>query len=183
MTRATMRIIALQAVTAGAVTLSGALLAFPSHQSIVPLALALPALPAETPAMPANTAALTDSIVNSNIFSLQRQAPEERTFSAAPADSVVGDAPPASYAADAEMGDTLSQVRTDRVPALFGIIDGPAGRAALLRLDAAATGARLFHAGEGTAGLTVRSIGADRVVLNSASGPVVVTLPTRDIVP
>lgn len=183
MTRAAMRLIALRAVTAGALLASGALLALPSRHAVVPLAPALPALPAQAPAMPGNTTALTDSIVNSNIFSLDREAPEERTFAAAPADPVVEDASPVSYAGDADTGDTLSQVRTDRVPALFGIIDGPAGRAALLRLDAAAAGARLFHAGDGAAGFTVRSIGADRVVLHGTSGPIVVTLSTRDPAP
>lgn len=183
MTRATIGMRALQTVTGAALLGAAALLVLPSHAAVVPRAPTLPPMQAQAPTPQANTTALTDSIVNANIFSLAREAPDERTFVAAAADPLPETDAAAPFETDAASGNTVMPAPTNRVPALFGVVDGPAGRAALLRLDAAAAGARLFRAGEGTAGYTVRSIGADRVVLQSASGAVTVTLSTRDSAP
>lgn len=183
MTRAIIGLRALQTVTGAALLCTAALLAIPSQAAVVPRVPTLPPMQAQEPAPLVNTTALSDSIVNANIFSLAREAPDERTFVAAAADTLPETEAAVPFETDVASGDPAMSVPTNRVPALFGVVNGPAGRAALLRLDAATAGARLFRAGEGTAGYTVRSIGADRVVLHGASGSVTVTLSTRDSVP
>jgi hypothetical protein len=130
--------------------------------------------------MPATASALTDSIVGANIFSLTREAPTSRTFVGGPVDPLLASAASPS---DSTGGVEMTSTDSEPVPALYGVVNGPLGAAALLRLDPAARGSRLFHLGEGVAGYRVRSIGADRVELSGPTGPVVLTLAVRGATP
>ncbi len=173
-------VLTLQAVTATGIIATIVFFAWPASTAVASVAPTLPALTAAVPPMPSTATALADSIVNANIFSLTRQAPTSRTFVAGPVDPLLaGSATPSDSIGGVEMSSTDS----DPVPALYGVVNGPLGAAALLRLDPAARGSRLFHLGEGVAGYRVRSIGADRVELSGPSGPVVLTLAVRGATP
>ncbi len=153
-----------------------ALLLWPTKTTVASIAPTLPDLTAAVPTMLTDASTLTDSIVNANMFSLTRKAPEDRTYVAAPVDPLV--------IADGTMPtgvgiDTVGAVNPDPVPALYGVVNGPQGSAALLRLDPARTGSRLYRLGEGLGGYRVRSIGTDRVELDGPAGATVLTLPSR----
>jgi hypothetical protein len=171
----------LKVVTALGAALTAIFLVLPPQTSITPLPPSLPALASAQPPMPSNNSVYTDSVVQSNMFSLTRRAPASRTFAMSPTDAAAGAFPGDSVSVDAVVGDSLSTERRamESVPHLYGIVDGPSGRAALLRLDARQTNARLFYLGEGTAGYRVRSIGSDRAELSGPSGGVVLHLPAR----
>lgn len=173
-------ILLLQIVTALGSVAATALLLWPSSTAVASIAPTLPDLTAAVPPMITETTALTDSIVNANMFSLTRKAPEERTFVAAPVDPVaaVEGTMPAGVAFD-----SLAVSDTDPVPALYGVVNGPQGSAALLRLDPLRAGSRLYRLGEGVGGYRVRSIGTDRVELDGPAGSTVLTLPTRGATP
>jgi hypothetical protein len=173
----------LQAVTVTGMLSAAALLTWPPNITVAPVAPTLPALDAAAPAMPSTASPLTDSIVNANIFSITRVAPKNRTFVAAPVDPQVDASDTTSYTANGGAGDSLATTTSDPVPHLYGIVNGPQGLAALLRLDSSRRGSRLFHLGEGAAGYTVRSIGADRVELHGPAGAVVLTLARKEGTP
>lgn len=172
-------VLLLQAVTALGLLAAGALFAWPPTTDVAPIAPTLPALAAAVPPMQSNATALTDSIVNANIFSLTREAPDERTFVAAPVDPMLAGSADGISSADGGVTDSLAFTDTDPVPSLYGVVTSPQGPAALLRLDATKRGSRLYRLGEGVAGYQVRSIGADRVELDGPTGPTVLTLTTR----
>ncbi len=169
----------LQAVTVSALAAAAAFLAWPPTIAVAPVAPTLPALAAAAPPMPTIANALTDSIVDANIFSLTREAPKARTFVGAPVDPLLTGSPAATSSADGGLSDTVDTSNTDPVPSLYGVVNGPFGSAALLRLDPAKSGSRLYRLGEGVAGYRVRSIGADRVELDGPSGTIVLTLAVR----
>jgi hypothetical protein len=171
----------LQGITLIALAAAAAWLAWPNRVSAPPAAPTLPSVVAQAPATLAGDPALADSIVNTNMFSLTREAPEERTFAAAPVDPVIDDVTSGEYAADAGLAvsATAALPNADPVPALYGVVNGPSGRAALLRLDPKVSGSRLFRLGEGTAGYRVHSIGADRVELTGPQGTVVLELAAK----
>ncbi len=169
----------LQAVTVTGLIAAAALFAWPPNTTVAPLAPTLPALAAAVPLMSTTTSALTGTIVNANVFSLTRKAPVDRTFVAAPTEPQTELTPSGSYTANGGIGDSLSTPDSDPVPHLYGVVDGPQGAAALLRLDAARRGSRLFHLGEGAAGYRVRSIGADRVELDGPTGAIILTLSAK----
>lgn len=174
-------LLVLQSITLVAVTASALLLAWPPRVTVGQEPPALPALTARVPSDTMRAAGLTDSIVNANIFSLTREAPDERTFAASGTDGVVSDVPSGEVGAESGLMDTTDAGSSalEPVPALYGIVNGPAGRAALLRLDPNTSSARLFQLGDGAAGYRVRSIGADRVELTGPSGPVVLELVAK----
>lgn len=170
----------LQAVTVTGTLAAAALLAWSPDTTVAPLAPTLPALSAAAPAMMTTASVLTDSIVHANIFSLSRRAPASRTFAAAPVDPQID----ASTGTPSTVsGDSLATTDSDPVPHLYGVVNGPDGAAALMRLDPTRRGSRLFHPGEGVAGYRVRSIGADRVELSGPTGVVVLTLAPREGTP
>lgn len=173
----------LQVFTVVAFGLAAALLVWPPNTTVAPIAPTLPALAAAAPEIPSSSTALTDSIVDGNIFSLTREAPVARTFAAAPVDPT--DVGPASgvTSADGGVGESLASSDADPVPSLYGVVNGPLGPAALLRLDNARRGSRLFHLGEGSGGYKVRSIGKDNVELDGPSGAVVLTLTSHGVTP
>ena len=185
MTAARRTIIMLQGTTLIALTAAALLLAWPQRVVVQPVRPALPALTAQAPPAATGASALTDSVVDANVFSLTREAPATRTFVAAPTDAIIGDVISDADGADAGVVDTLgtASVAANRVPALYGVVNGPSGRAALLRLDARMDGARLFRPGEGTAGYRVRSIGADRVELSGPAGPITLGLAAKGGMP
>jgi hypothetical protein len=176
MTASRRLVLILQLVTVSAIAASAALLAWPAATTVTPIAPVLPALVAGVPAMAGNAATLTDSIVNANMFSLTREAPAARTFAAAPIDPLVMTPSTDSGSLATE---TTESGDSDPVPSLYGVVNGPQGAAALLRLDPARRGSRLYHLGEGMAGYRVRSIGSDRVELDGPNGATVLTLTTR----
>jgi hypothetical protein len=169
-------ILLLQVVTALGSVAAAALLLWPSRTAVASIALTLPALTAAVPTMLTDASAFTDSIVNANMFSLTRKAPAERTFVAAPVDPMV--IPDGTMPSGVAI-DSLGATASDPVPALYGVVNGPLGSAALLRLDPTRAGSRLYRLGEGVGGYRVRSIGADRVELDGPAGATVLTLPTR----
>ena len=173
----------LQAVTVAGLAAAAVLLAWPPNVRVEPIAPTLPKLAAAAPALPRAATSLTDSIVNANIFSLTREAPDDRTFVAAPVDPTVDASAANSSTANAGVGDSLATTNGDPVPHLYGVVNGPLGTAVLLRLDPARRGSRLFHIGEGAAGYRVRRIGADRVELDGPSGAVVLTLTSKGETP
>ncbi|MBC7843166.1 MAG: hypothetical protein H7099_12675 [Gemmatimonadaceae bacterium] len=173
----------LQAVTVAGLIAAAALLAWPPNSTVVPVAPTLPALAAAAPAMATDASAFTDSIVSSNLFSLTRKAPDARTFAAAPVDPTFDMSGSGSMTANGGIGDSLATTGLEPVPHLYGVVNGPQGAAVLLRLDTNRRGSRLFHLGEGAAGYTVRSIGADRVELTGPTGAVVLTLAPKEGTP
>ncbi len=173
----------LQGLTVAGLAVAAVLLAWPPNVIVAPLEPTLPALAAAVPVLPTTSASLTDSIVNANIFSLTREAPDSRTFVAAPVDPISDTTFTNASTANAGVGDSLATTNGDPVPHLYGVVNGPLGTAVLLRLDPARRGSRLFHIGEGTAGFRVRSIGADRVELDGPSGAVVLTLTSKGETP
>jgi hypothetical protein len=176
------RIRVLQGCTVVGLLTAAALLFWPADTAVSPAAPPLAFSTAAPPDAATGVQAATDSIVTTNLFSLSRQAPLSRTVVAAPAD-----APPAPevFVADsatglnADAGDSLQAPPTDRVPRLYGVVDGPFGTAALLRLSRASSGARLFRVGDGTGGYIVRRIWPDRVELSGPSGGLVLHLSNQ----
>lgn len=173
----------LQAVTVTGLIAAAALLAWPPDTAVAPVAPTLPALAAAAPAIPTIASTLTDSIVTSNLFSLTRKAPDARTFAAAPVDPTLDMSGSGSTTANGGIGDSLATTGLEPVPHLYGVVNGPQGAAVLLRLDSNRRGSRLFHLGEGAAGYTVHSIGADRVELTGPTGAVVLTLAPKEGTP
>ena len=169
----------LQGLTVTALALAAALLAWPPDTQVVPVDPVLTALTAQSPPLASPAAALTDSIVNANSFSVAREAPEDRTFAAALSDVVMADVTSGEYDADAGISDSTLSADAEPVPALYGVVNGPMGRAALLRLDPNTTAARLFRLGDGAGGYRLRSIGTDRVELTGPDGAVVLELVAK----
>ena len=169
----------LQAVTVTGLLAAAALLAWPPDTTVAPIAPTLPALAVAAPPMTTTAAALTDSIVSANMFSLTRTAPDARTFVAATGDPQVDIAGNGSYTANGGIADSLGSSDSDPVPHLYGVVNGPQGAAVLMRLDAGRRGSRLFHLGESAGRFTVHSIGSDRVELNGPAGAVVLTLTPK----
>jgi hypothetical protein len=173
------RLRAMQVSTAIGLLLAAALLLWPADTSVTAAPPPLAFSTAEPPKAAVGVQAVTDSIIATNLFSLSRQAPVSRTFVAAPSDAAP---PPDTYVADSAtnlngaLGDSLEPESTERVPRLYGVVDGPLGTAALLRLTRASRAARLFRVGDGAGGYTVQRILADRVMLSGPSGSVVLRL-------
>ena len=168
---------ALQGVTVVAMAVAAAMLLWPPDTAVAPINAELPALAAQSPPSPSPAVALADSIVNANIFSLTREAPDDRTVAAAPSDVVVPEVTSGEYDADAGISDGTTDA--DPVPALYGVVNGPLGRAALLRLDPNTSSARLYRLGEAAGGYRLRSIGTDRVELSGPAGAVVLELVAK----
>jgi hypothetical protein len=113
-----------------------------------------------------------DVIVNANIFSFSRKAPARRydplTF------GTEAEALPQPVAAAPVVSDE------DAVPKLYGIVGGPDGAAALLRLDAAIAGALLYRAGEKGGAYRVVEIHEQSVVLSGPSGRITLRLVRQE---
>jgi len=181
MTLARWSLVILQGITIAALATAAVLLARRAPVHVSPEVPTLPEVSAQAPIVPASASVMADSVVDGNIFSLSREAPDGRTFAAAPTDVEPSEVTQGEYGADAGIVDTTMTPGTasETIPALHGVVNGPLGRAALLRLDPHSAGSRLFRLGEGAAGYRVRSIGADRVELAGPAGTVVLVLVAK----
>jgi hypothetical protein len=124
----------------------------------------------EGPPTSRGDAAAVSAIVTANIFAASRTAPARR-YDPATLDAQ-NDSPPAPdpIATDVMMhGDA-------RVPQLFGIVAGPNGASALLRLDASSDDATLYRVGDRDGGYRVDEINEQSVVLTGPAGRIVLRL-------
>ncbi|MDX2183252.1 MAG: hypothetical protein SFW08_04630 [Gemmatimonadaceae bacterium] len=164
--------------TAG-VAAVGTLVALVFPVSRVPAGVAPRIAPLSTDAAPGTSISAVapdagDPFVARNPFHPSRRPPAEREF------LTLGDTFPEPSAMSADSGVAPDPATVaEQVPALFGIVDTPSGRRALLRLDAEKTRAALFGVGDGTAGWRVLSIGLDAVTLEGPEGRQVVSLSSR----
>jgi hypothetical protein len=143
----------------------------------IPPALGQSAPPALALDQPADGSTL---VVEHNLFDRTRRPPAERELVAAadtfPEPMAIGEGDSVPSSPDASFS-------VEPVPALFGIVDSPSGRRALLRLDPASPRAALFATGDGTAGWRVVQIGPDVVTLDGPTGRQVVSLSPRPRTP
>jgi len=125
------------------------------------------AAPAPSVAVAAADPATTESIIAANIFSPSRTPPAARYQPLA-----IGDDAAAAEVANAAPADATMVDAEDAVPRLYGVIAGPHGRAALLRLDPDAPDAQLLREGESSGSYRVVRINEQSVVLTGPAGRV-----------
>ena len=101
-----------------------------------------------------------DAVIAGNIFSPSRAAPARR-FN--PAEPEPVSAPPEDNA-------DVVVSEEEAVPRLFGIVIGPAGASALMRLDAASPEAQIYHEGDSGGRYRVVKINERSVILEGPSG-------------
>ena len=126
--------------------------------------------PAGTRVLASADPASARTVVTANIFSARRAPPATRYrpyFSEA-------ESAPAQPRVVPQAGDQGSA--EDRVPQLFGIVQGPAGSTALLRLDPAAPGSLVYREGDRGGAYQVVKIEERSVVLNGPKGQIVLRL-------
>ncbi|MEO6445671.1 MAG: hypothetical protein ABIZ91_01900 [Gemmatimonadaceae bacterium] len=129
----------------------------------------------EPPARADVDATLSENIVLANIFSARREPPTARFV---PPDDVSS---MAAMPANEDSGETGDPPGVDlSMPVLFGTVIGAGGAQALLQLDGARPGARLFSEGEGEGGYRVLSIGPRVVVLAGPRGRVTLRMDHED---
>ena len=163
-----LRVLTVVYVLIGAVTLSGR----PRVPETTTAPSGLSAAPAATPGIALHDASVADAIVNANIFSFSRKAPARR-YDPLTFDTDVATTPQPVVTAPVASDD-------DAVPKLYGIVGGPNGAAALLRLDAATPGAQLYRAGERGGAYRVEEIHEQSVVLSGPSGRIVLRLVRQE---
>lgn len=178
-------LLACKGTSVAAALVAGALVAVAPSTDVAPVTPVLARTRTAPPAVVDSSAEAAALVVETNVFSPTREAPEARTFAGdggaagddtGDAGDVALDAP--DFGTDST-ADPLAPRSEDPVPHLYGIVQGPAGDAALLRLDRAGRGGRLFRTGEGAGGWRVASIGTDQVTLAGAGGARVLRLPRR----
>lgn len=143
----------------------------------IPPALGQSAPPALAGSTPPD---LSPLVVDHNLFDRSRRPPADREL------VVVADTFPEAVAVgegDSVPSSPDASFSVDPVPALYGIVDSPSGRRALLRLDPESPRAALFATGDGTAGWRVVLIGPDAVTLEGPTGRQVVSLSPRPRTP
>jgi hypothetical protein len=173
----------LQALTITGFVVAAGLLLWRTDATVQSIAPVLPSLSNLAPVASSTSAALSDTIVNANIFSLSRSAPDDRTFAAGSSDALPEVDAADSISVNAFVADSFSGPSADPVPHLYGVVDGPAGAAALLRLDGRHSAAQLYREGDGAAGYRVRKIGVDRVELDGPSGGIVLHMNRKGNTP
>lgn len=123
----------------------------------------------ESPLLPED-GGVSQAIVRANIFSASRKAPRARyrPFAAEPVplDPLVEESP--------MIGPPVDPVES--VPQLSGIMSGPNGRSALLRLDPAVEGAQLYREGDRGGAYRVLKINEQSVELSGPAGRVTLRL-------
>jgi hypothetical protein len=114
--------------------------------------------------------AVTQAIVAGNVFSAARTAPRSRynPFEPEPASDPPAFVDPAAAEASAQ--------DEDAVPRLYGIVSGPAGTTALMRLDPSIPEAQLYREGDRAGRYRVVSINDKAVVLSGPRGQTVLQL-------
>jgi hypothetical protein len=110
-------------------------------------------------------------VIAGNIFSSSRKAPATRYDPYATPNPYTP--PPVAGMGVPEVTETADP---DAVPKLYGTLSGPAGPAALLRLDPSAPGARLYREGERGGAYRVERIDGQSVVLAGPGGRIVLRL-------
>lgn len=169
----------LWAVAATALTVSIVTLAWPVDRRPTPVVPAVSA-PGDAPAFAVAEPDLAERMVSHNAFDPSRRPPASRELLAT-ADTFPE--PMAIGEGDSVPGTPDAGFSAEPVPALFGIVDTPDGRRALLRLDPDKPRAALFAPGDGTAGWRVVQIGPEAVTLDGPNGRQVVTLSARPRTP
>ena len=111
-----------------------------------------------------------DAVIAGNIFSPARAAPARRFNPAEPDGPVVTPPPPVANA-------EVASDDEEAVPRLFGIVIGPAGATALLRLDRANPEAQIYREGDRGGRYRVVKINERSVILDGPSGRIELRLP------
>jgi hypothetical protein len=121
---------------------------------------------------------LTEEIVLANIFSPSRTAPLKRVMPPElTGDSANGMIPDTAAVSS---GDTPPAATDGGIPALYGTIVGPAGTQALLQLDAASPGPRLYGVGDKAGGYRIVAIAPREVTLAGPKGRVVLRMKQQE---
>jgi hypothetical protein len=147
-----------------------ALLWRPAVPSVeVPLA-GLETAPAPHAPLATTGPAAAQAIIEANIFSASRVAPRTR-YNPLASDSE--DVAPPVY--DSAIADTTA-MGGEAVPQLYGVVLGPGGATALMRLDASVPDAQLYREGERAGGYRVLKISEGAVTLAGPRGRIVLRL-------
>lgn len=176
-------LLACKGISLAAAVAAGAFVATPPAVSVTPVAPTIAPTRTAPIAVPDSSPEAAALVVATNVFSPTREAPTERTFAGGGDDE--SDEAGAMGAGDVAFdggvatSDSLAPAAEDPVPHLYGIVQGPAGESALLRLDRAGRGGRLFRIGDGAGGWRVASIGFDQVTLTGTNGTRVLRLARR----
>jgi hypothetical protein len=120
-------------------------------------------------ATPTGDNSAADAVIDGNIFSAARKAPAKRFNPAEPDEPVVAEEPAANVA------EPISEEA--RVPRLFGIVVGPGGATALLRLDPANPEAQVYREGDTGGRYRVVQINEKSVIVEGPSGRIELRLP------
>lgn len=155
--------LALRALTALSVVVAATALLWPASLPEAEIAPAGLEPGARAPIRPPPGDAVSREIIGGNIFSTTRRPPATRYRPIGPAE-----------------GESLAEGGTESgegAPRLYGIVPAANGAAALLRLDRAVGGARLYREGERGGSYRVESIGERSVVLSGPAGRVELRLP------
>ena len=115
-------------------------------------------------------ASAADAVIAGNIFSPARTAPARRFNPAEPDEPEVTPPPPV------DNSDVASDDE-EAVPHLFGIVIGPAGATALLRLDRENPDAQIYREGDRGGRYRVVKINERSVILDGPSGRIELRLP------
>ena len=116
-------------------------------------------------------ASSADAIIDGNIFSASRKAPPRRFNPAEPDEPA--SAPPVENA-------EVSADDEEAVPHLFGIVIGPVGATALLRLDRESPDAQIYREGDRGGRYRIVKINERSVILDGPSGRIELRLPRPD---
>jgi hypothetical protein len=178
---------ALQSVAAIGIAVTLWALLWPVRANVAPLPAALPAVGAPDSVRAEADSLTTEQIVDANIFSLSRRRPARRTM---PTSTTTLSDTMASLglsltdtASTMPATDSVGPRAPDRVPRLYGVVDGGGGAQALLRLERARPGAALYREGDRAGGYRVRRIERDRVALDGPRGGLVLRLAPRRSTP
>jgi hypothetical protein len=166
--------LALRALTVAFVTVGGvALLRSPAvpDGELLPEGLDTPTSSGAHHVLPNADPGAAERVVTGNIFSSARRAPRARYDPFAPTPD-----PFAPSASDPDMSAPATAADPDAVPRLYGMVTGPAGAAALLRLDPGKPEAQLYREGERGGAYRVEKIDGQSVVLVGPSGRIVLRL-------
>ena len=139
-------------------------LAWPAHvptRTVAPPGIDRIATKAATPRTLTANSDAADAVIAGNIFNATRTAPPRRYNPTEPDESVIV-APPEPEQIEAN--------DEESVPHLFGVVIGPAGATALLRLDATIPEAQIYREGDAAGGYRIVKINERSVILDGPTG-------------
>lgn len=119
--------------------------------------------------------AVTQAVIDANVFSPTRTAPEMRYSPFEPDPATV-----AAPMTDSVPSDSTMVSEDEGVPKLYGTIIGPGGAAALMRLDPAAPNAVLYREGQRGGAYRVIKVDEQSVVLRGPEGRIVLKLVRQE---